>query len=61
MVIKEAIELGKAGGQVILESTRIDSLAYQSSFHPEKYKGSIPTNTALFYTSGTCATIGGEV
>ena len=47
--------------QVILESIRIDFLACQSSFHPEEYKGNIPANTTLFYTSGTCSTIRGEV
>ena len=35
-------------GEVILETTRIDSLAYQSSFHPENCTGNVPVNISLF-------------
>lgn len=34
--------------QAILETTRIDILACQSSFHPEKCKGKVPVNLSLF-------------
>ncbi|MFC1928607.1 NrpR regulatory domain-containing protein [Chloroflexota bacterium] len=35
-------------GKVILETARIDSIAYQSSFHPENCTGNVPVNLSLF-------------
>ena len=35
-------------GKATLETTRIDSIAYQSSFQPENCTGNVPVNLSLF-------------
>ncbi len=51
-------EIGRAGlrevggiqvdERIVLEASRIDTLAYQSSFNPEKGTGNVPVNLSLF-------------